>query len=195
MSNIFLRSPDTASARSVPLFWNEDLMRTSSRSLTDDLGTAVLLRLHCLLPILHEWDEISTLDRAYGAITSPAVAGELLNLLQSLGLIMSLSETLVGLASWLQETAWADLLTNINIAELGYRAMAVGVYFTSPMLNLVLGIGLTSLCLTLSRGETYELAPSRTIYFSSIGLLTVLGLSAVLVPLNDFRGFEHILRG
>ncbi|KAI8807628.1 Sodium/calcium exchanger protein-domain-containing protein [Cladochytrium replicatum] len=361
MSNIF-RSPDSASARSVPLVWTED-PDEDVLALTDDLGSTThphpshtqnrlnfireehvstaLVLLHCLFPILHEWAELPTLDRAYGVLTAPAyallrmttpvvgredvkadqiakvnsefsfsaremrvnppeeagaegervvsiggddldvdveekgrhgglrkylsrelvvlqcfaspiftcfavsglqsvdkpakvplwaisliigvglalvaakathripvyrfgiilsamgffmsvvwifmVAGELVNLLQSLGLIMGLSETLVGLTILAVGNSMGDLLTNISIAKLGFPAMAVGACFGSPMLNLVLGIGLTSLYLILSRGETYALAPSTTIYVSSIGLLIVLGLSAVLVPLDDFR--------
>lgn len=56
------------------------------------------------------------------------------------------------------------------------------------MLNMLLGVGLSgTYIISQNGGQPYELEFSHTLLVSSVGLLAILFVSAVMVPLNDFH--------
>lgn len=54
------------------------------------------------------------------------------------------------------------------------------------MLNILLGVGLTGSVIVHQTGQPYELELSKTLYVSSLGLLSLLAATLVVVPLNDY---------
>ncbi|KAJ3160898.1 hypothetical protein HDU86_008260 [Geranomyces michiganensis] len=116
------------------------------------------------------------------------VASEAVAVLTALASVLGISSTIMGMTLFAFGNSVGDLMTNISIAQLGYPAMAVGACFGSPMLNLVLGIGVTSTYLTTSRGVPYTIDQSLTPVYACGGSL-IAGLTAALVyiPLHNFK--------
>lgn len=66
--------------------------------------------------------------------------------------------------------------------------MALSACFGGPMLNILLGIGLSGLYITLSRTdhEPYQIEVSGTLMISAATLLVTLVLLLVAVPMNKW---------
>jgi sodium/potassium/calcium exchanger 6 len=64
--------------------------------------------------------------------------------------------------------------------------MGFSACFGGPMLNILLGVGLAGTYIMSQTKEPYELHLSTTLLVSSAGLLTLLAVTLVYVPLNDY---------
>lgn len=65
--------------------------------------------------------------------------------------------------------------------------MGVSACFGGPMLNMLLGIGLSGSYVISQTGESYQVDLSPTLLVSAIGLLCLLVATLVIVPLSDFN--------
>ncbi|KAI8906512.1 Sodium/calcium exchanger protein-domain-containing protein [Powellomyces hirtus] len=129
------------------------------------------------------------------------VASETVIVLTAMASVLGISNTVMpaksdavvvliaqGLTLFAIGNSLGDLITNVSIAQMGYPAMAVGACFGSPMLNLVLGIGVTSTYLTSIRGTAYEISQSLTpVYACGASLIIGLTASLIYIPANGFR--------
>ncbi|KAJ3172006.1 hypothetical protein HDU88_006818 [Geranomyces variabilis] len=116
------------------------------------------------------------------------VASEAVAVLTAMASVLGISSTIMGMTLFAFGNSVGDLMTNISIAQMGYPAMAVGACFGSPMLNLVLGIGVTSTYITTSRGKPYMIDQSLTPVYACAGSL-IAGLTAALIyiPYRNFK--------
>ncbi|RAL15673.1 sodium/calcium exchanger protein [Aspergillus homomorphus CBS 101889] len=123
------------------------------------------------------------------------IATEVVNLLKTLGVILNISDSLLGLTVFAVGNSLGDLVADITVARLGYPVMALSACFGGPMLNILLGIGLGGLYMTVNakpetivtHGGSYEIEVSKVLVISGATLLiTLLGL-LVVVPLNGWR--------
>jgi sodium/potassium/calcium exchanger 6 len=64
--------------------------------------------------------------------------------------------------------------------------MGFSACFGGPMLNILLGIGISGSYIISQTGKPYEIDVSTTLYVSSFGLLFLLATTLVFVPLNDY---------
>ena len=94
-----------------------------------------------------------------------------------------------------------DFVSNTTIARLGYPNMALSACFGGPMLNILLGIGLSGIYLLVTRSENYHHRhphrPERhesyhidiegSLVVSSVALLVMLAGLAVAVPWGGWR--------
>lgn len=65
--------------------------------------------------------------------------------------------------------------------------MAIAACFGGPMLNILLGIGLSgSYVIFKNGGVPYEVVMGPTLLVSGIGLLTILIATLIIIPLNDY---------
>lgn len=71
-----------------------------------------------------------------GIIWIYLIANQLVGLLQTLGLIFGVSETLMGLTIFAWGNSMGDLMTDISLARLGYAELAMGACYGSPMLSM-----------------------------------------------------------
>lgn len=139
------------------------------------------------------------------------LATEVVNLLKTVGVILSISDSLLGLTIFAVGNSLGDLVADITVARLGYPVMALSACFGGPMLNILIGIGVGGLYMTLhgastahesalnvnsvvqrgvtlaSRGETYHIHVSRSLLISGIALLVTLVGLLIVVPLNGWR--------
>ncbi|GFF55341.1 hypothetical protein IFM58399_10047 [Aspergillus lentulus] len=123
------------------------------------------------------------------------IATEVVNLLKTFGVILNISDSLLGLTVFAVGNSLGDLVADITVARLGYPVMALSACFGGPMLNILLGIGLGGLYMTVKakpetkavRQGSYEIAISKVLVISGATLLATLLLLLIVVPLNNWR--------
>lgn len=129
------------------------------------------------------------------------IANEVVGVLKAFGVILGMSDAILGLTIFAVGNSLGDLVADITVAKLGYPVMALSACFGGPMLNILLGIGLSGLYMTIQDGKgwherhptrpvkykPYQLEVSGTLVISGVTLLvTLLGL-LVVVPLNGWK--------
>ncbi|KAM4746185.1 mitochondrial sodium/calcium exchanger protein isoform 2-T2 [Anableps anableps] len=121
------------------------------------------------------------------AVLISAAASEVVSLLHMLGVVLSLSNTVLGLTLLAWGNSIGDCFSDITIARQGYPRMAIAACFGGIIFNMLFGVGLGCL---VQMYNTHSF-----VQFESAGLLTwilagSLGLSLVLsfliVPLSQF---------
>lgn len=133
------------------------------------------------------------------------IVDEVVSILQTLGVILGLSDAILGLTIFAMGNSLGDLVANITIAKMGHPVMAISACFAGPLLNLLLGIGISGSWLllrnqpiphdhhpplplaSLKKDEhMYLIDFSPTLTVSGIGLLLILAGTLISVPLNGF---------
>jgi solute carrier family 24 (sodium/potassium/calcium exchanger), member 6 len=129
------------------------------------------------------------------------IANEVVGVLKAFGVILNISDAILGLTIFAVGNSCGDLVADITVAKLGFPVMALSACFGGPMLNILLGIGLSGMYMTIRHGmhkhekhpdqpihyRPYELDISATLVISGVTLLvTLLGL-LIVVPLNGWR--------
>jgi sodium/potassium/calcium exchanger 6 len=140
------------------------------------------------------------------------IANEVVGVLKAFGVILGMSDAILGLTIFAVGNSCGDLVADITVAKLGYPVMALSACFGGPMLNILLGIGIGGLYMTVNKAsqkhakhphrpikyKPYEIEVSTTLVISGVTLLvTLIGL-LIVVPLNGWKmdrkiGFGLIL--
>ncbi|KAF1984634.1 hypothetical protein K402DRAFT_395652 [Aulographum hederae CBS 113979] len=130
-----------------------------------------------------------------------SIANEVVGVLKTLGVVLDISDAILGLTIFAVGNSLGDLVADITVARLGYPVMALSACFGGPMLNILLGIGLSGLYMTIHGARKYQdkhpdrpmkfkpyhVDVSGTLLISGITLLvTLLGL-LVAVPARGWR--------
>ncbi|CAG8488557.1 4939_t:CDS:2, partial [Dentiscutata heterogama] len=115
------------------------------------------------------------------------LANEVVGVLQTLGLIMGLSDAILGLTIFAMGSSLGDFVANISIAKAGCPMMAMSACFGGPMLNILLGIGLSGTYVIAKTGIPYKIEIEPTLVVSSISLLITLFSALIYVPWNEYR--------
>ncbi|KAI9491908.1 Sodium/calcium exchanger protein-domain-containing protein [Zychaea mexicana] len=114
------------------------------------------------------------------------LANSMVGLLQAIGAILSISDAIMGLTIFALGNSVGDLVSNTAIAKMGFPTMAISACYAGPLLNMVLGIGISSAYQALKTGHPYELDVAPSILVSCSGLITVLLSTLIVVNLNDY---------
>lgn len=129
------------------------------------------------------------------------IASEVVGVLKAFGVILGISDAILGLTIFAVGNSLGDLVADITVAKLGYPVMALGACFGGPMLNILLGIGVSGMYITIRHGDKfhhkhpnrpikyrpYEIEVSTTLLISAITLLVTLVGLMVVVPLNGWK--------
>jgi sodium/potassium/calcium exchanger 6 len=128
------------------------------------------------------------------------IAGQVVGALKALAVILNMSHAIMGLTIFAVGNSLGDLVADVTVARLGYPVMALSACFGGPMLNILLGIGLSgSYIIITGANKRMEKHPGKDYKFKSyhidVGntlivsggtlLLTLVGL-LVVVPLNKW---------
>ena len=89
------------------------------------------------------------------------ISTQLVTILQLFALIYDVNESKLGLSIFAIGNSMTDLLTNIAIARIGMPVMAIGASFGAPMLNILLGIGV-SILFSILQSDPSSSAPLQT---------------------------------
>lgn len=140
----------------------------------------------------------------FGFIVSIAwistIANEVVGVLKAFGVILGISDAILGLTIFAVGNSLGDLVADITVAKLGYPVMALSACFGGPMLNILLGIGISGLYMTIQSGEKrhekhpgkpmkykpYEIEVGGTLLISGITLMVALVGLLIVVPLRGW---------
>jgi sodium/potassium/calcium exchanger 6 len=81
---------------------------------------------------------------------------------------------------------------------MGYPSMAIAACFGGPMLNILLGVGLSGTYLILVNApaddphKPIHIDMGRTLLVSGVGLFAILLGSLIVVPLNNYRMSKRV---
>ncbi|KAK5990403.1 Putative cation exchanger C3A12.06c [Cladobotryum mycophilum] len=128
------------------------------------------------------------------------IAGEVVGVLKTFGVVLGISEALLGLTIFAAGNSVGDLVADITVARLGYPVMALSACFGGPMLNILLGIGIGGVLMMVEDANRhYRKHPDRnysygpyhvqiggTLMISSITLLVMLVGLLIAVPMNKW---------
>ena len=129
------------------------------------------------------------------------IANEVVGVLKAIGIILNISDAILGLTIFAVGNSCGDLVADITVARLGYPVMALSACFGGPMLNILLGIGLSGLYMTITGAEKreakhpgtpmrykpYSIEVGGTLMISGATLLvTLLGL-LIVVPMRGWK--------
>lgn len=129
------------------------------------------------------------------------IANEVVGVLRTLGVILNMSDAILGLTIFAVGNSLGDLVADITVARLGFPIMALSACFGGPMLNILLGIGLSGVYMTVTKGEhkhekhpdrpvhfaPYHIAVSTTLVISGATLLFTLAGLLVAVPMRRWK--------
>ena len=114
-------------------------------------------------------------------------------MLKSIGVIFNISDAILGLTIFAGGNSLGDLVADITIAKLGYPVMALSACFGGPMMNILLGVGISGIYLaTLRNSKIYRVQVSSTLVISAVTLLVTLVFLLIAVPLNRWRMSKRI---
>ena len=128
------------------------------------------------------------------------IANEVVGVLKAFGVILGISDAILGLTIFAVGNSLGDLVADVTVARLGYPVMALSACFGGPMLNILLGIGLSGLYMTIQGGERrhkkhpgrpirykpYQIEVGGTLLISGVTLLVTLAGLLVVVPLRGW---------
>jgi sodium/potassium/calcium exchanger 6 len=129
------------------------------------------------------------------------IANEVVGVLRTLGVILNMSDAILGLTIFAVGNSLGDLVADITVARLGFPIMALSACFGGPMLNILLGVGLSGCYMVISKGEhqhekhpdqsvhfkPYHIAVSTTLVISGATLLLTLAGLLIAVPLRKWK--------
>jgi sodium/potassium/calcium exchanger 6 len=95
-----------------------------------------------------------------------SIANEVVGVLKTLGVILDMSDAILGLTIFAVGNSLGDFVADITVARLGFPVMALSACFGGPMLNILLGIGISG-CYTITKGgrHRHEKHPDRPVTF------------------------------
>ncbi|KAJ7284942.1 Sodium/calcium exchanger protein-domain-containing protein [Mycena rebaudengoi] len=114
-----------------------------------------------------------------------AIADEVVKVLQTFGFIFGLSDAIIGLTIFAVGNSLADLVANMSVAVFA-PIMGFSACFGGPMLNILLGVGISGSYIIHQTATPYTLQFGNTLLVSTCGLLLLLGATLIVVPLNGY---------
>ncbi|KAI3400452.1 hypothetical protein diail_3073 [Diaporthe ilicicola] len=128
------------------------------------------------------------------------IAEEVVGILKAIGVILGMSEAILGLTIFAVGNSVGDLVADITVARLGYPVMALSACFGGPMLNILLGIGLGGTYMSIKGAKhhhkkhpdeplhykSYRIEVTGTLFISAITVLLTLVMLLILVPTNKW---------
>ena len=129
------------------------------------------------------------------------IANEVVGVLKAFGVILGMSDAILGLTIFAVGNSCGDLVADITVAKLGYPVMALSACFGGPMLNILLGIGISGMYMTIRGADRrhskhpnkplkyrpYTIEVSTTLIISGVSLLVTLVGLLIVVPLNGWK--------
>ncbi|TYZ60569.1 hypothetical protein PybrP1_006526 [[Pythium] brassicae (nom. inval.)] len=115
------------------------------------------------------------------------IADELLGVLQTLGGLLGISNSVLGVSVLAWGNSIGDLVSNTSIARDGFPTMAFAGCFAGPMFNLLVGIGLALTLAVLHNGPVAMGKPTPLMYLGFGYLFASLALNLGMAAFDDFQ--------
>ncbi|KAG7293037.1 hypothetical protein NEMBOFW57_003082 [Staphylotrichum longicolle] len=128
------------------------------------------------------------------------IAGEVVGVLKAFGVILDISEAILGLTVFAVGNSLGDLVADVTVARLGYPVMALAACFGGPMLNILLGVGIGGAWMGMRSAEKkqrkhpgaapkykpYRIQVGGTLMISAVTVLLTLIVLLIVVPGNQW---------
>ncbi|KAL1304664.1 hypothetical protein AAFC00_003623 [Neodothiora populina] len=128
------------------------------------------------------------------------IASQVVAVLKALAVILNMSHAVMGLTIFAVGNSLGDLVADITVAKLGFPVMALSACFGGPMLNILLGIGLSGSYILIRGAQhrhkkhpgknieyrSYNIEVGTTLMISGVTLVFTLLVLAIAVPLNKW---------
>ena len=128
------------------------------------------------------------------------IASQVVGALKALAVILNMSHAIMGLTIFAVGNSLGDFVADVTVARLGYPVMALSACFGGPMLNILLGIGLSGSYILVRKAQhrvdkhpdkdfkfkSYHIDVSETLIVSGATLLVTLVGLLVAVPMNKW---------
>jgi sodium/potassium/calcium exchanger 6 len=191
-------------------FWIQSPSDLPSKWLVLPSLISMLASTILLIPFLlatsatHRPNYFRALLSAAGFVVSIAwistIASQVVGALKALAVICNMSHAIMGLTIFAVGNSLGDLVADITVAKLGYPVMALSACFGGPMLNILLGIGLSGSYILVTgahhhqhkhpgselRYKSYQIEVGRTLIVTGFTLLVTLVGLLIAVPLNKW---------
>ena len=184
---------------------------TPSASPLDYLTSLALVKFYIIIPCValclfvfyatnrHKAPKYHAAYSYFGFIMSVVwiykLATEIISILKTVGIMFSMTDTAIGLGVLAWGNSLGDIVANLTLAEAGYARMALGASIGAPLLNLLLGFGL-SFTISLKPGESQQIKYTHTTSLLAITLaivLILLMLSTLAPGHKSKRPFGYLL--
>ncbi|XP_014026193.1 mitochondrial sodium/calcium exchanger protein isoform X4 [Salmo salar] len=130
----------------------------------------------------------SLLGFVVSAMWISAAASEVVSILHMLGVVLSLSNNLLGLTLLAWGNSIGDCFSDITIARQGYPRMALSACFGGIIFNMLIGVGIGCLIQMFNNEPVVTLEPEGLLTWVLAGSLGLsLAFSFILVPLRCFH--------
>lgn len=130
-----------------------------------------------------------------------SIANEVVGVLKTLGVILNMSDAILGLTIFAVGNSLGDFVADITVARLGFPVMALSACFGGPMLNILLGIGISGCYITIKGSRSrhkkhpdrpitfkpYHIEVSTTLVISGATLLVTLVGLLLVVPWRRWK--------
>ncbi|KAK4672945.1 hypothetical protein QC763_107420 [Podospora pseudopauciseta] len=134
------------------------------------------------------------------------IAGEVVGAMKAFGVILDISEAILGLTVFAVGNSLGDLVADVTVARLGYPVMALAACFGGPMLNILLGIGIGGAWMGITKAnkrhrkhphrpieyKPYHIQVGGTLMISAATVLMTLIVLLILVPGNNWMMTRRI---
>ncbi|KAF2454796.1 Sodium/calcium exchanger protein-domain-containing protein [Lineolata rhizophorae] len=129
------------------------------------------------------------------------IANEVVGVLKTLGVVLNISDAILGLTIFAVGNSLGDFVADITVARLGYPIMALSACFGGPMLNILIGIGVSGCYMTIKgakhkqekhpdrpmKFKPYHIDVSSTLMISGATLMVTLVGLLIVVPWRKWR--------
>lgn len=117
-----------------------------------------------------------------------AACRELMTVLKAFGVSQNIDDSVLGLTVLAWGSSVGDLITDSTVAKQGYPSMAIAAAFAGPMLNLIIGFGLSFSAKLLQMHETTLTVQFPSILFVLYAALNCsLLVSVIFLSCNKFQ--------
>jgi len=120
--------------------------------------------------------------------------------------LLGISDAILGLTVFAVGNSLGDLVADITVARLGYPVMALSACFGGPMMNILLGIGISGLYMTIKEADhkqadhpdrpvkykPYTVNVSGSLIISATTLIVTLVGLLIVVPLSKWHMTRRI---
>ncbi|CAI8043250.1 Mitochondrial sodium/calcium exchanger protein [Geodia barretti] len=124
-----------------------------------------------------------------------AIANEIVNLLQAFGIVVKLSDGILGITLLAWGNSIGDAVANMTMARQGFPRMAIGACYGGPLLNILIGVGVSSLYKSIKRrndGFKFTLYFTQVEFFAAAFLIVTLAVSLLVITFSRYRIFRPV---
>ncbi|CAL1265196.1 unnamed protein product [Larinioides sclopetarius] len=115
------------------------------------------------------------------------IASEIVSLLQTIGVVFKLSDTILGLTVLAWGNSIGDFISNLSVARQGYPRMGISACYGGPLLNLLLGIGIPYTVIIAKNGRPLKLKYEKLVTLLYSTLTVILLFTIVTMTFMRFQ--------